>query len=77
MSESLPAVFPAAASYSSGPELNIFFKYSMVAKERNSEFGGFADKEADGRTKAEQGGHPALKTAGCPPFICRTGHLSS
>ena len=59
MGESLPAVFPAAASYSRGPELNIFFEYSMVAREGNSEFGGFADKEADGRTKATQGGHPA------------------
>lgn len=45
--ESLQAVFPADASYSSGSELNMFFEYTMAAREKYSTYFGFTDEEVD------------------------------
>ena len=45
--ESLQAVFPPDASYSSGSELNMFSEYSMATEERFSEYFGFTEREVD------------------------------
>lgn len=45
--ESLRAVFPPDASYSSGSELNMFSEYSMATEERFSEYFGFTEREVD------------------------------
>lgn len=45
--ESLPAVFPADAPYSSGSELNMFLEYDMSTKKKFSEYFGFLDEEVD------------------------------
>lgn len=45
--ESLRAVFPADASYSSGSELNMFFEFSMATKVKYSQYLGFTDEEVD------------------------------
>lgn len=46
--ESLRAVFPADASYSSGSERNMFLEYTMAAERRFCEYFGFLDSEVDG-----------------------------
>lgn len=45
--ESLQAVFPADASYSSGSELNMFAEYTMAKSRMFSEYFGFFDSEVD------------------------------
>ena len=45
--ESLQAVFPSDASYSSGSELNMFCEYTMVTEEKYSAYFGFTDREVD------------------------------
>lgn len=45
--ESLQAVFPADASYSSGSELNMFLEYTMASEEMYGDYFGFTDEEVD------------------------------
>lgn len=45
--ESLQAVFPADASYSSGSELNMFIEFTMAKSPAFSDYFGFTEKEVD------------------------------
>ncbi len=45
--ESLPAVFPADAPYSSGSELNMFLEYTMASEKAFDDCFGFTEREVD------------------------------
>lgn len=45
--ESLQAVFPADASYSSGSELNMFIEYTMSAQHKFGDYFGFTESEVN------------------------------